>query len=348
YDDKLPAGLSPDGALVDCLWNQPLMRQLRRRGCPAVRCGMYPNPHDNVFPAVVTDLQAVGRLASEHFAERNFRHVGFVGGQAPLSHFKPLYDAFRARAGELGAECRLLAFERFTGEDAALTADEKKRIQQRELTDWLKQVPKPIGLLAFSDGMAARICVRSLEAGFAVPREVAVLACGNDPMTCECAPVPLSGIDFGGEEEGERAVQLLQDLMAGKPPPTATVLVAPREASVRESTDVLATSDPVVARALRFMWDHLEQNLSVDDIAEHTGVTRRRLERAFRAQLDCGVNAELRRRRLDEFCHLLCTTKHSVADLAPRVGFHSGEYLHACFRQAYGKTPRQWRIEHAD
>jgi len=342
YDGKLPPGLVPDGALVERLWDEPLVRQLRELGCPTVRCASFPNPHDHEFPAVAGDLPTAGRLAAEHFAERGFRHVGSVGYE-PLSNFEPLYEAFRSRAEELGAECHLLGFKPFGDAGQGFTAREKHQARDRELTTWLKAAPKPIGMLGFSDGMAARICVRSLDAGLQVPGEVAVIGCGNAVTTCECTPVPLSAIEHGGEEEGERAVQLLQDLMAGKPPPSELVLVPPREVTVRASTDVLATVDPVVARAVRFMWDHLAENLSVDDVADAVSVNRRALERLFRRELDRGVNAELRRRRLEVCCALLRTTELSVSDLAPRIGFRSKHHLHTSFRAAFGCTPLQFR-----
>ena len=117
----------------------------------------------------------------------------------------------------------------------------------------------------------------------------------------------------------------------------------PREVTVRASTDVLATLEPVVARAVRFIWEHLAENLSVDDVADAVSVNRRALERLFRQELDCGVNAELRRRRLEVCCALLRTTDLSVSDLAPKIGFRSKHHLHTSFRAAFGCTPLQFR-----
>ena len=63
YQKALPADLTIDGAIIDELWDTPLAQQLHTSGCPMVRLGRLPNPHDDVFPAVACDLTKVGRLA---------------------------------------------------------------------------------------------------------------------------------------------------------------------------------------------------------------------------------------------------------------------------------------------
>ena len=121
-------------------------------------------------------------------------------------------------------------------------------------------------------------------------------------------------------------------------------MIPPRGVVARRSTDVLAVEDPTVARAMRFMWDHLDQNVSVEDVALQAGVARRQLERAFRQHIKRGVNAELRRKRLERCCELLRSTEITISDIAPMIGFRSNDYLHASFKQAFGVTPRQYRL----
>lgn len=343
YEDAVPRGMVPDGALLDQQWSEPLPRRLRQLGCPAVRVALSPHPRDGVYPAVAADKPAAGRLAAEHFAERSFRHVGFVGYQ-PLSVYKALYESLRARAVELGCEAHLFAFPPLP---AHVAPKQKPGLRRRQLQAWLTQVPKPIGVLGFSAEMGGRICVSSLAAGLQVPEDVAIVVCDDEPLACKSAPVPLSAIENCWDREGEQAVELLRELMAGKPPPAGTVFVTPREVVVRQSTDVLATTDPVVARAVRYLWDHLDRDLSVDDVAAVAGVNRRRLERAFHAQFGRGVHAELLRRRLERLCVLLRATDRSIRDLACDVGFRSTEYLHTCFRRAIGTTPLQYRKRYA-
>jgi LacI family transcriptional regulator len=117
---------------------------------------------------------------------------------------------------------------------------------------------------------------------------------------------------------------------------------------VRESTDTLASADPKVSEAIHYMWDHFRMNISVDDVAAAVGMSRRTLDRSFRRELDRSVSEELLRKRLDELAMLLGSTDDKVVDLAPQVGFSNPEHLYRVFRQTYGMTPRQYRLQAKD
>jgi LacI family transcriptional regulator len=159
------------------------------------------------------------------------------------------------------------------------------------------------------------------------------------------APVALSSIDRNNAEYGRQAVALLKRLMEGAPDPTGPIMIQPKQVITRMSTDVLAVNDPQVAKAIRFIWDHLDQDLSVDHVAHEVGANRRQLERAFNKYLKRGVHAELRRKRLERCCELLRTTNLTIADLAPKAGFRSADFLHATFKKEFGITPRQYRLQ---
>lgn len=337
YRGTLPLGLVPQGAIVGRLPDNELVRLLTKRRCPTVRIGQLPHPQDRRVPAVIEDLAAVGRAAAGHFAERGFRHVGYIG-HIPWSDAKGIYDGLSASASERGIESHLLRF-RSAGDDVVV----RDRQRRSEFVEWVRSVPKPLGLLTYGDGMGVRLCRWCAEAGVAVPGEVAVLGHGNQGFTCESALITLSSIVPDFEGIAAIAVRTLEALMKGKPVPETTIRVPPLGVVIRESTDVLATRDPVVARALRFMWANLARALSVADIAGEVGVSRRTLERAFRHDLKRGVNREMLRRRIERSCELLRTTETSIADLAPLLGFGSKDYFHRAFRRALGTSPGRYR-----
>ena len=228
---------------------------------------------------------------------------------------------------------------------AAVQPKYVKRIEV--LSEWLKALSKPVGVFTYDDVMVARILLACTKAGLVVPEEVALLGYGNS-FQCELTSVELSSIDPAVEEQTRTALQLLHRLMAGGSVPKEPVLVPPRGIVERRSTDVLAVSDPAVARALRFIWDHFEQNISIEDIAKAAGIPRRTLERSFRQQLDRSVHAELIRKRVAELRRLLLTTEESLADLAPRAGYFTLANAHKSFSRAYGVAPHKYRIQHRD
>ena len=106
---------------------------------------------------------------------------------------------------------------------------------------------------------------------------------------------------------------------------------------------MLFRSDLETAKALRYMWAHLAEQLNVSDIAEAAGISRRKLERHFRAYLHRSVNEELTRKRIELCCELLTSTKSNIEDVARQVGYNTEKYFYKVFRQATGTTPRKFR-----
>ncbi len=336
---ELPAGVVPRGALVSRLPDDPEVQSLLRNGCAVVRLGNLPHPGDADVPCVLPDLPAEGRLAAEHFAERGFREVGYFGND-PWSNGQLRFEGFRRRSAELGMACRLLRFRmRY---DESRTENQVRR--QCTLTDWLRHVPKPFGLLAYEDEHAAMYCACLAQAGLDVPGEVAVLSIGNNVDVCVSAMPTISSLARDEKGRIHAACELLDRLMAGEPGPAEPVLIPPKGIVERESTDVLATPDRVVAVALRHLWDHLDdQELSVESLAREAGLSSRQLARRFREALGRTVNAEIRRKRLEEVTHLLRSTDLALFEIAPLAGFRSTAYLHRAFRAAFGTTPHRYR-----
>lgn len=346
YNNDLPPSVSPRGAILTPSPQHRLLQTLVNLEIPTVQIGSLGPPTDPAVPVIVRDLYAAGRLAAEHFAEREFRHVAYIGRE-PWGGHRELYDGFADRAGELGCECHL---RRVTspepGQQTGLPDRRRWEARQREFADWLKSMPKPIGLLGFGDFVADRYCHWAAEAGLRVPVDVAVLGVGNDPFVCECSPVPISSIAFDHGHIARTAVAMLDKLMAGEALEQKVVKVAPERIQTRQSTDVLAVADPCVVKALRFMWDHIDQNMPVGEIASHVGVSRRTLERGFEKELGRGVNREFQRRRLEKARSLLLQTDMRVANISDMLGFSSQNYFSQVFRSTYGKSPAYYRREH--
>jgi LacI family transcriptional regulator len=336
--NRLPSGVVPQGALVDCLPDHELVLKWRRSGIPVVRLGLLPHPDDVLVPAVLPDQAAEGRLAADHFHERGFRDVGYVGND-PWSEKQLLFEGFRARAESLGMVCHLTRFRHINGE----TNEDKRARQEREFAAWLRGVTKPLGLLVSGIARAVTQCSWADVAGFSVPDDVAVLSIGNMPGISESTIPTISTVELDHEGLMHSACNLLARMMAGEPVPKAPAMISPREVVERESTNVLATTDAAVAVALRYMQNHLQQDLSVEMIAEQAGLSSRQLVRRFQKALHRSVTDETLRQRLEETKRLLRSTDIRIIDIAPMVGFHSTTYLHRAFRRAFGQTPEDYR-----
>lgn len=336
--NRLPSGVVPQGALVDCLPDHEMVLGWRRAGVPVVRLGLLPHPDDALVPAVLPDQAGEGRLAADHFRERGFRDVGYVGSD-PWSDNQLLFEGFRARAEALGMVCHLARFGQVDGES---TADKRER-QEREFADWLRKAPKPLGLLVSGVARAVTQCSWADVAGFRIPEDVAVLSIGNMPEVCESTIPTISTVELDHEGLMRAACGLLARMMAGEPVPSEPTMIGAREVVERESTNVLATTDAAAAAALRYMRTHLQQDFSVERLAAEVGLSSRQLARRFQQALHRSVTGELLRQRLEETKRLLRSTNIQIIDIAPKVGFHSTTYLHRTFRRAFGQTPEAYR-----
>lgn len=340
---ELPPDIVPEGAIIAHPPYWPSKLPSRNLGYPVVQVGSSPTPHEIDTPSVFEDMNAAGCLAAEHFAERGFRHVGFLG-YAPGDDNKPLIDSLTSRASELGMEGRFLGLPRFSRkDDVSIRFEKKRRIRNRQIAELLRDAPKPMGLLTFNDRMAARICTICQLNGLSVPDEVAILGHGNSAIICESAPVRLSSIQIVGKEFADAVAKLLQHLMDGGTAPTSPVMIAPKGIIVRESTDVFEAGDVAAAQAVRYLWQNCHRNIGVSDVANELGISRRSLEYRFRKAVGRSLNEELRRRRLERCANLLETTELPVAEIVKMVGFSSESYLYAAFRHAYGMTPKSYR-----
>jgi LacI family transcriptional regulator len=337
---RILAELRPAMAFVDSTSDEALIRRLREHGCHIVRAGMaLPLPAMSDLPAVVPDLRAQGRLAAEHLAEHRFKDLAYVG-YSPLTEGRVLYEGFRERAAELGCRCHLCQFEPSPKRESPGERFDRRRL---EFTDWMGTLPRPLALFTYSDRMAVALCEMCYLSNLDVPAEVGILGRYNVVDVCEASVVRLSSLDCDVGGLVRTALDLLAGMREGRAAAREPLLVPPLGVVTRDSTDVLATADRAVAAALRYLWDHVQRNLSVRDVAEAVGVPLRSLQRAFRHELGHGINDELRRRRLERCHELLRSTDRTVAEIAALVGFGSTVYLHQAFRRRYGMTPGECR-----
>jgi AraC family transcriptional regulator len=96
-------------------------------------------------------------------------------------------------------------------------------------------------------------------------------------------------------------------------------------------------------RAIDFMQEHLDVNLSLRDVAKSLGMTQYRFARAFRNATGVSVHRSLIDMRLNRARELLSQTKCPLAEIAYACGFSSQSHMTSWFRRKHGMTPNQFR-----
>lgn len=109
------------------------------------------------------------------------------------------------------------------------------------------------------------------------------------------------------------------------------------------ATAELAKRSPRVARALALMEHHIEDPISIADIAAQLGITTRHLETQFSTALNTPPKLAYLSLRLSEARRLASDTAQSVQEIALRCGFNSQSSFARAFRQYYGTSVRDFR-----
>ena len=96
---------------------------------------------------------------------------------------------------------------------------------------------------------------------------------------------------------------------------------------------------------IEMMESHLSEPLTLIEIAERAELSRRQIERLFRQHMGRSPARYYLEIRLDRARHLLLQSVLPVVEVAIACGFVSASHFSKCYRELYGRSPQQERIE---
>ncbi len=105
----------------------------------------------------------------------------------------------------------------------------------------------------------------------------------------------------------------------------------------------LGISHPKLIGAIGEMEANPEYPLRPSELAERVGLSTRQLERLFRTYLQCTPTRYYLKLRLERARNLLRQTSMSVFDVALACGFVSASHFSKCYREFFGRAPREER-----
>ena len=329
----LPHGWQGDG-IIARLSTPAVARAVLDLGVPVVNVsGIFLEGPAAKLPRVCNDRGASGSMAARHLIDRGFRNFGYVG-LPKLAYVHEHQKAFAAALDREGFTCHAHALGRGL----------EKAGRPSRLIAWLRGLPKPVGILTWSNVQGRAVIDACRRAEILVPEDVAVLSGDDDQLLCESCFPQLSAIAVAAEKIGEQAAELLQLLIERRPLPPTPIFVPPIGIITRQSTDTLAVDNPDLVRAIGYIRENATRNIHVEDVLAAVPISRRSLERIFRDSLGRSPAQEIRRVRIERAKHLLATTDLPIPKVAASSGFGTGEYLATIFRQATGMTPLKYRV----
>lgn len=283
-----------------------------------------------------SDSTGAAKLAAAHLLEKQLVHFAFAG--YPLQTWSEQREkAFNAAIREAGYPVHVYK--------PPLRSKQSLRWEKEEplLTEWLKSLPKPIGIMACNDQRGREVLDACDLAEIPVPERLAVIGVDNDDILCELSTPPLTSVALNTEKGGYVATGILDDMMKGRLPPVKSILVEPLGIVERRSTNIIAIEDGDVAAALQYIHSNAVSSLSIDGIVRDIAISRRTLEVKFRKILGKSILDEIQRVRLERSKRLLQETEMSIPKIAFDVGFNTPSYFIQVFSKDTGMTPAKYR-----
>jgi LacI family transcriptional regulator len=285
------------------------------------------------IPRVMVNHYRAGQMAADHLLGQGLRNLAFFGWK-DLYYSEQRQSGFADQAAKSGAGITSFL-------QSADNAERQNWSQwMADITRWLRQLPKPVGIFAVHDYRAQLLIEACQEMPLRVPDDVAVIGMDNDEIVCEHSIPTLTSISRNSERVGWETATLLDRLIEGQLPARGDVLVEPDSVVVRQSTDMLYCADPITRRALDYMMENLKTQFNVTHLAEYAGVSKRTLEMRFRAETGTSPHDYLSRLRVKRAQALLqLPQKRTIEQVALECGFGTTPTFYATFHRVTGKTP---------
>ena len=287
------------------------------------------------FPCarVSCDHVAAGRLAAEHFMERNYRSLVYFSidwGNVQERHWQGFSAKTAARRWVFSRECPKVRWNDWGA-------------VSRWLESKFASAAKPLGALSYSQGEAVQLLTAAQRLGIRVPEDFGIVSGGEDVALLENQPVPITAVDTDMGRGAYEAAALLERLMDGEPAPPKAIEHSPRRIVARRSTDATVATDPLVRAAIALFASGLRTGVNVEDAASTLGVSRNTLNRRISAELGRSASAELHRQRLMLAKRLLSDLENKVEYVARMAGFSSASHLGSALRADCGLSPMEFR-----
>ena len=109
-------------------------------------------------------------------------------------------------------------------------------------------------------------------------------------------------------------------------------------------SDASATDNSsFVNEAIQYMNDHLADQISLEEIANHAHMTKYHFNRMFQKRTGLSPWDYFTKLRIEHAAHLLITTEKTVTEIAPECGYQNVNYFHKVFRKYVGVSAISFR-----
>jgi AraC family transcriptional regulator of arabinose operon len=111
----------------------------------------------------------------------------------------------------------------------------------------------------------------------------------------------------------------------------------------QHAVSISAGSDARVGMVLEYLFQHVNERVTVPMLAEMVSMSPSRLAHLFKQQMGDSLIQMLSKLRLRHAVRLLKYTTLSIGEISAETGFQSQFYFSRSFKQTYGVSPKDYR-----
>ena len=346
---------NPDGVVFQIdEFDAPMLEFIRHCKLPKVGLRALPQACGN-SPLVLPDLESFGHQIATHFVARNYRRLCYLGSKSDETA-----NAGRTHFGGMQqvADAHGLKLECFFPDQAATWKALRLAYRRRSsnywdrfwemgpaLIDYLRQDPEPVALFVAYGEPAMQFMEMVDERKLSIPAHIGMAAETEDALNGLVTKVPMTCLVPAYESQGFAAARLLDRLFAGKhvsaDQPT---FIAECELVLRESSNQIVTSDPLVGNMLEHIRKHaFDVAYTPDALAQAYGCSLRMIQIRFHKALRRGVAEIIREQRSQRAVELIRKTTLPMKQIIEECGFSCHHQLERAVRMLHGSSPSALR-----
>lgn len=328
---KMIKVLKPEGCIIE---HTDKIKEINELNIPVIQASRV--KHHNTITFIKGNYEADGKMAVDYFLNLGFKKLAFFG-VTNIEWSDGRFESFKNHAALRGLNAFSYMLKKNT--KAGLIHN------FGHLISWLRTLPKPVGILCCNDDFGQILINACSMGGLKVPHEIAILGIDNDELLCNLTYPNLSSIARNHVSAAYHACKLLNRMMNGEQKTEKIIPAEPLGVVVRSSTDIIASNDPEVIKALQYIRDNIYLPISVEDVVKLSHISRRALYTRFKQITGKTINEEIQLQKIKKFKELLKNKDLSIKEVAFRLGFKDVSHVSRWFAALEGISPGKWRNE---
>jgi len=293
---------------------------------------LTPLPDRRNLAVIRTDPDSIGEVAAQCFlSQGRCRSYGYVPDVLEREWSINRGSAFAAALEDRGASCTFF----------------KPRIPRSndftELRKWLRDLPKPAGILAAYDDRALTVIEACAADNLSIPRDISLLSVDDDALLCENCKPTLSSIRPDQERSGYAAGALLSALLRDGCQRPHVMTMPVKSISHRRSMLMASQNGRLVQKALGYIRQNCRRDIGPKTVAAYLGISRPLLDLRFREILGTSVGKTVEEERLKAVCSELTAGNATIKEIALACGYSDSFQLMHKFKRRFGITATDFR-----